>query len=511
MRLHRPTAVFPVLLLGLFAAAPSAADVPHAFMQDVHQCQRCHETIPDAKHDDFTSVTFKKDIVTLCVECHTPLVNHDKHPVDIRPERPVPIDLHLDNYLSITCVTCHDPHGKAFADFPYVPRTWFDRVLQAWRGEESYRTFFLRKSNTDGELCLSCHTRGSLETGEERTAVAAGNDYAGSQKCAECHAEVHRDWRKTVHARYVGDPGKDPTAVRAVFEEDQPFPPATIRYTLGEHWTQRYVVTGKGGELLVRPEIWSIQTGAWINSGSFSRSWFRYCAGCHTTGFNPYSGTFVETGIGCEACHGPGRSHCETTDQFEIVNPAKLTPVRRDMVCESCHTSGHDRSGQYRFPVGYRPGEDLTASYKGLVPKPGQEADTYSGDGSYEDRHRQFEFWMSRYNITQGELCDVCKNFRQAPAGSEELYLTSSEFCSTCHAWYGKNYRTHCRHTPEQAACIDCHTPLLSRDRQNYSIHDHKFQFGKPVYRQDLTQEQRCGHCHGDKVSLARLGVRTSP
>ncbi len=500
-------AVWPLLAAPSGPAGPAAVEPePHAFMADVYQCLKCHEKVPVEGRDDYTTVEYKKDLVTLCEECHRDKVNVDKHPVDIKPEHDVPEGLHLDSYFSITCVTCHDPHGPAFADYPFVPQTWLDRIISAVRGQRRYRTYFLRKSNTEGELCLSCHKRAALFAGGGEALMAGEDQYVGSERCRGCHGDVYPVWKRSLHARFVGNPKVNPGIVLGAFEPGKPFERENLLFTLGEHWTQRYVVTGEK-EPMVRPDIWSIQSRQWISSGTYSRSWYRYCAGCHTTGFNPFKGKFVEAGIGCEACHGPGRAHCETTDQFDIINPAKLDNVRRDMICESCHTSGHDRSGLYRFPAGYHPGEDLMKFYRGLIPKPGQEADTYTGDGSYEDRHRQYEYWVSRYNITTGILCDVCKNFRQRPEGaSDEIFLSSSEFCATCHAWQWGNYRRHSKHDPDEAECIHCHTPKLSRDLKTYSIHDHKFQFGQPVYGKDLPMEDRCRSCHKGMTSVSLEG-----
>lgn len=481
----------------------AAEDVPHAFMTDVYQCSKCHEKVPLPGQDDFTSIVLKKDIVTLCEECHQAMINDDKHPVDIRPDRKVPEQLHLDNYFSVTCVTCHDPHSVPFADFPYIPYTWMDRIRRFIKRERRHRTYFLRKNNVDGALCLSCHSWQSLDTDRDYYVPPKEELYAGSHECRECHDEIYSEWESSVHARFVGKAKENPGVIKGNFTDGKPFTKEEILYTLGEHWTQRYVVLKKG-KPMVRPDIWSIQSGQWISSGTYSRSWYRFCAGCHTTAFNPFKGTFLETGVGCEACHGPGKVHCETTDQFDIVNPANLTESRRDMICESCHTSGHDRSGQFRFPVGYVPGGDLTQFFKGLVPKPGQDITTYKGDGTYEDRHRQFDYWMSNYNITQGVLCDVCKNFRQSiEGGSGEIYLSSSEFCATCHSDIWNDYLAHSRHTPDEVECIGCHTPSLSKDKKRYSIHDHRFQFGPPMYKENLTMEERCRLCHEDETMLS--------
>lgn len=110
---------------------------------------------------------------------------------------------------------------------------------------------------------------------------------------------------------------------------------------------------------------------AWTQQGSPTE-----CLACHTTGFNPETGTYKEGGIGCLACHSPvpsnhpdaymptdvssrlcGDCHIETFNEWEISehgeqgmtcnqchNPhtAKLRVVNSQELCNSCHnTEGH--------------------------------------------------------------------------------------------------------------------------------------------------------------------------
>ncbi len=42
-------------------------------------------------------------------------------------------------------------------------------------------------------------------------------------------------------------------------------------------------------------------------------------------------------GKGCEACHGPGQKHAESTSAADIVNPGKLNPAATDKICLTCH------------------------------------------------------------------------------------------------------------------------------------------------------------------------------
>jgi hypothetical protein len=521
LKAERAASATAALLTLLAAGAPAAGaagrENPHAFMSDPAKCVDCHEQAPQRGRDDYLSVTFKDTIVNLCSTCHPGEHLREEHPVEIRPASAVPADLHLDSSYTITCATCHDPHGAHEADRPFTPQTIWDRARAVLGGERRFRTRFLRRANAAGELCEACHSGGIL-TAEGETLPSGRQgfpDYVGSERCKECHEEVWKQWRLTLHATNYRDAKKDPAAILGVFKGDEPFPKADVVRTVGEHWTQRYLVeTPKG--LAVVPETWSIQTGTWIKEGSFNRPWVKYCAGCHVTALNPFDGTSFELGTGCEGCHGPGRAHAESTDQADIVNPAVLVESRRDMICEACHTAGHDRSGNFRYPVGYLPGDDLMRFYRGLVPKPGQDVSNYKGDNSYEDRHRQFLFAISRMNILTGATCDVCSVGRQPSVELEgqtpEYRLTPDEMCGTCHREIKKNQKAHADHDPAVAGCLDCHVPRLDETRTRYSVHDHKFQFGPPR-PEHVAGGDPCEGCHerqrarGKKVA-SKVGGR---
>jgi hypothetical protein len=166
------------------------------------------------------------------------------------------------------------------------------------------------------------------------------------------------------------------------------------------------------------------------------------------------------------------------------------------MVCASCHTTGHDRTGQFRFPLGYLPGRDLTRYYRGLLPKPGQDNQTFAGDESYADRSRQWRFWQETFLDVRGLTCDVCKNFRSQTVPGEKAQMTPSEYCLTCHAKTWPESELHQTHLEREVQCPECHVPGVAKDGGGHSIHDHKFLFGKPDAPRALTLRESCAQCH---------------
>ncbi|TLN04336.1 hypothetical protein FDZ71_12085, partial [bacterium] len=315
-------------------------------------------------------------------------------------------------------------------------------------------------------------------------------------------------WKLTPHARMLIDAEKNPDAILANdFNDDVPFGPRDIAYTVGSHWTQKYL-TRIDGVLYVLPKFWNIPKNAWEKYSVFNWRAKPYniaCDGCHTVGFDPKNESFLEPGIGCESCHGPGKAHVESEgDISKIVNPLKLDEDRALMVCMQCHTDGTDTTyKKYPFPVNYVPGEDLNNYLSEFfMPKPKSNR-WYWGTMDFMERRRMFYFFASKFYST-ARACEVC-GFDRADTTTKEVerYMSRSEMCGTCHTKLYKNYVAHSFHTPEKAQCVDCHTPEIVEERGTYSIHDHKFDFS--------TNKVECYQCHdktddGDRA-VASIGA----
>jgi hypothetical protein len=166
------------------------------------------------------------------------------------------------------------------------------------------------------------------------------------------------------------------------------------------------------------------------------------------------------------------------------------------MICEACHTTGHDRSGQFRFPVGYQPGKDLSRYYKGLLPKPGQDNRTFTGDGSHEDRHRQWLYWIDTFMDVKGLACEVCKNFRSQLEPIKKPKMTPSDYCLTCHRDDWPQTDLHLGHLEDDVQCHRCHIPRVAPGGKRHSIHDHKFLFVEPAVARTVSPLEACSQCH---------------
>jgi len=359
------------------------------------------------------------------------------------------------------------------------------------------KNIFLRQKCLESCLVLiflaaaSCAAAGAAPDKEQLPPEFGGREgYAGSASCKECHPDEYALWSKTPHSRMLVDAKKNPDAILPTDFSGMPFTKDDILYTVGSHWVQKYLTRMEDGLLYQLPKIWNVPKRAWEPYTIFNwnvKPYNIFCDGCHTVGFDVKTKTFFEPGVGCEACHGPGKKHIEGDGDVEaIVNPRKLSADRAQMICMSCHTDGDDKvTGEHPFAAGFTPGDDLNDYYtEFFMPKP-KSNDWYWGTMDLKERKRMWYFFQSKFYSTQ-RACDICG--LQRGGEHKERYMTPSEYCGTCHTFRYNKYEKHSGHDPEKTQCDDCHVPTLIASGERYSIHDHKFNFSQP--------EPPCTECH---------------
>jgi len=148
---------------------------PHEFSRD--ECKLCHMDYEKEPKNLTAPVT------DMCRKCHKEITLKSAHPVDTYPVATIiPPDLPLRSG-TISCSTCHDIHGDAVNIF----------------GE---KTYFLRRTYTGKDFCLSCHKQGiSLEPHMDVIDVAhMGSRFKVinpsepldpiSRECISCHAGI---------------------------------------------------------------------------------------------------------------------------------------------------------------------------------------------------------------------------------------------------------------------------------------------------------------------------------
>ncbi|MGE0362297.1 MAG: cytochrome c3 family protein [Vicinamibacterales bacterium] len=329
---------------------------------------------------------------------------------------------------------------------------------------------------------------------------AAG--YVGSAACESCHQEAYAKWKASLHiqmTRPVGDAtilgdfsagaafsahGRAYTFARRdgvpqVTMRAGDRPPETYRvdYTLGSKRFQGYLSTLPDGRMYVLPIFWHVESGRWLDwkettpipdgAHDMKQIWNVNCFNCHATnldrGYAPaakaYRTHWTELGIGCEACHGPGRDHIALTegwakapasmpryssrasnrqlsDILKIFSPRSADPRRTFDSCAYCH--GNKRNLFTTFAAGDRY-EDHALPF--LLSEPLPEFDA------------QGEFWPdgrpNRFNRPQALTLSGC-------------FKAGAVTCTSCHVAHGSGFDFSLKVNVHQGRegdrlCTQCH------------------------------------------------------
>ena len=201
------------------------------------------------------------------------------------------------------------------------------------------------------------------------------------------------------------------------------------------------------------------------------------CLHCHATSIqaslpearNKYDGPpFLQGGIGCSACHGDPSRHLAEQGHGPIVNPAKLTPTRRDSACLQCHLEGD--VAIYRAGTSlakFRVGADL-ADYAMYFVKASAETGGVRASSQYEALLR------SACKVATGDklTCTSCHDPHSSPSPEERVSYFRAK-CLACHT--GPQMAT--EHHPEQKDCAACHMPTREpTDISHEQATDHNIQ-----------------------------------
>jgi len=306
--------------------------------------------------------------------------------------------------------------------------------------------------------------------------------------------EVVRQGKRVWHRQTVFDDAGKP-----VVEMDQ-----EVNWVIGSGAKGFSYLSERDGYLLQTPISWYTQKQRWDLSPGFGppilagRVMTAACLFCHANGVRQHPEhtdrftppVFEGHAIGCERCHGPGELHVKGNLDHTIVNPARLSPVLRDAVCEQCHLEGEARelrSGRGLFD--YRPGLPLSEFWAVLVPvrQTGEDAKAVN---HVEQMYQSKCFQRPVDGLKMG--CITCHN-PHVHVGPKERDSHYRAMCLKCHD-EAKEQRD-CsvplpqrRRTSPTDSCIDCHMKrYTSSDIVHTASTDHRIlrrpadQAGPPV------------------------------
>lgn len=328
------------------------------------------------------------------------------------------------------------------------------------------------------------------------------NGFVGNEACAKCHVAIYRSYEQTAMAKASG-PALDalspadfthkPSGVhyriytengQAWLSFDRPGDPEMhgkreLLYFIGSGRRGRTYLFENDGFLFESPVNWYANKQMWDTAPAYQTKReaplnlpaYASCLHCHVSGMHaPEKGSenrygkpaFTQNGVSCERCHGPGAAHMAGG---AIVNPAKLTPVRRDDICMQCHLEGKvaiERAGHHIYE--YRPGGKLS-NYIRYFELVGSQGDTL-GAVSQVEALAQSACKKKAGNVMS---CTTCHNPHEAVSPENRVAYYRAK-CLACHgAAFGE------KHYPDRPDCTACHMPAsASADVAHTQVTDHR-------------------------------------
>lgn len=311
-------------------------------------------------------------------------------------------------------------------------------------------------------------------------AVAANSkpeipEYLGSKVCLACHTEEYVAWKSSDHANMLLKITNDtelplaishaPGELRPVLREAEYFLAGTFfiaRDSETQHYKLLDVVYDKASNS--------------YKPSNIILDWSTNCSGCHVTNINTPNLTWGEDGIGCEACHGPGRDHVLSKG-----DPSKIVSSKESDICGQCHggndgtTGGHLMSDGTKWIVGYRPGMKLS-QIEGLQ-LTSVDPDKVPPDAAVTSTHlRNYNMWEASKHAralskiidndtakTECYACHSAEGFQAKLQGKTIDISGKAGFntltCTACHNAHNSDY-PHQLVVDSRRLCNSCHTQV---------------------------------------------------
>ncbi len=256
---------------------------------------------------------------------------------------------------------------------------------------------------------------------------AMASHYVGSAQCFSCHQEQYNHWQATGH------PYKLRTSAEAMTAK-LPLPPGynwdEVSYVIGGANKkaryidlQGYIITAAkdGSEAKTQ---YNLENGSWSFYHKGEKKPYK-CGPCHMTAYNANGnqdgrpgivGTWVEDGIGCEECHGPGSEHIQQPAT------ANIAVDRSVEACGKCHQRG------------------------GIAPEP-------PASGGFIQHHEQINELKAGAHGTLS--CLSCHD-------PHKRAIQVKDNCSICHAETAISFAK-TTHAKAGKKCLDCHYAKVSK------------------------------------------------
>ena len=329
-------------------------------------------------------------------------------------------------------------------------------------------------------------------------------------------------------ANVVTDPKQNPSVVIPDFSKPDPlltFKLDDVAFVYGTRWKQRYF-KHVGDDYYPLPAQWDVTNRVWrpyfvqpntdwwvahYPADNMQRPTGPLCDGCHSVNYNIRTKSVTEWNVGCERCHGPGSDHIRQPLTTNIVNPAKLDPVRANDTCIQCHSQGqpitNPQAGQYYdWPVGFQQGGRLADFWRLEEHTLGETSFTHFADGTGHKNRMQGNDFVQSQMYKRGVTCFGCHDVH-GTGQVAEVIKPARDLCLTCHGAMSPNgpraasIAQHTHHAAGSAGsdCVACHMPKIEQTIADVNVRSHTFRFVMPSQSDHLKVPNACIVCHKDK------------
>ncbi|MEO1245237.1 MAG: tetratricopeptide repeat protein [Pseudomonadota bacterium] len=361
--------------------------------------------------------------------------------------------------------------------------------------------------------------------------------YVGSENCGDCHTTEFEQWQGSHHelamqeasrASMLGDfSGRviehSGSKVSMYSRDDRFFygertaegeqREFEITHTFGVYPLQQYLVSAPGGRKQALQVAWDARPEAdggqrWYHlypdeyigpddplhwSGRYF-NWNFTCAECHSTNVrlgydiatDSFATSFDEISVGCEACHGPGRTHVAQANDAAFDERYGLSVrlgeagkaawvmdpesgiARRSLTGQSPQqpeSCGRCHSRRTTIAEDYEHGKALTDTHMPSL----LEDQLYHADGRILDEVYVYGSFLQSKMYAAGVTCSDCHNPHSAKlhAGPEP-----NDTCAQCHL--PAKFATAGHSERQVGDCVGCHMPATTYmgvdDRRDHSF-----------------------------------------
>jgi predicted CXXCH cytochrome family protein len=248
------------------------------------------------------------------------------------------------------------------------------------------------------------------------------------------------------------------------------------------------------------------------------------CYGCHATGqivevvgrarseLALPGSKWVEPGVGCEACHGPGGPHVDAAKSgVPLREPLRMThadPLGTIDACAACHGLRDVLPSPFGESPAHRYGESIVTAADPLLSMGSNSEfrDPFFADlrpSTYQQE--AIAFSQSGCALKGKMTCAACHDVHSgAPAAPIAASDGGSAICAPCHAAVvalGVKHTLHPAGTPG-GRCLDCHMAPILRGPGHEAARDHSM--APPVAGHGQIPAA-CVACHAGSKQAAKV------